>query len=65
MARHVAMQPFRGCVDESAVDPMWTTSAVMVGAGMTAGSEMCLTIEEGSLKEGADAVLLPCAACGN
>ncbi len=29
---------------------------------MTAGSEMCLTIEEGSLKDGAAAVLLPCAA---
>ena len=65
MARHVPTQPFRGCVDESAVDPMRTTSAVMVRVGMTAGSAMCLTIEEGRLKEGADAVLLPCTACVN
>ena len=41
------------------------SSVVVVTGGMTAGSEMCLTIEEGRLKEGADAVLLPCAACGN
>ncbi len=40
-------------------------SAVMVRVGMTTGSDMRLTIEEGRLKEGADAVLLPCTACVN